>query len=121
MYEVCLPPEDATSEGGEEKSDGEDDGMKKRGVGAMVKVFHFIMKQSYICALIAMMVSRTATGGVTQKSQKQAYAVFVSCIWMLERQTSKITFICEFKVNHKLTAEKILYVRKVDSVIKLTK
>ncbi|XP_062285794.1 piezo-type mechanosensitive ion channel component 2 [Scomber scombrus] len=55
VYEVCLPPEDATSEGGEEKSEGEDDGLKTRGVGAMVKVFNFIMKQSYICALIAMM------------------------------------------------------------------
>lgn len=26
----------------------------------MVKVFHFVMKQSYICALIAMMVSLAA-------------------------------------------------------------
>lgn len=58
MYEVCLPPEDSESrECGEEKSEGGEKGMKKRGVGAMVKVFHFIMKQSYICALIAMMVS----------------------------------------------------------------
>lgn len=69
VYEVCLPPEDPAWEGGEEKSEGGEDGMKKRGVGAMVKVFRFIMKQSYICALIAMMVSNAATGGVT-KSQK---------------------------------------------------
>nr|XP_046263796.1 piezo-type mechanosensitive ion channel component 2 isoform X4 [Scatophagus argus]XP_046263797.1 piezo-type mechanosensitive ion channel component 2 isoform X4 [Scatophagus argus] len=56
VYEVCLPPEDSVLEGGEEKSEEEEeDGMKKRGVGAMVKLFHFIMKQSYICALIAMM------------------------------------------------------------------
>uniref|UniRef100_A0A3B4TXV1 Piezo type mechanosensitive ion channel component 2 n=1 Tax=Seriola dumerili TaxID=41447 RepID=A0A3B4TXV1_SERDU len=55
VYEVCLPPEDSVLEGGEEKSEGGEDGMKKRGVSAMVKVFHFIMKQSYICALIAMM------------------------------------------------------------------
>ncbi|XP_026229618.1 piezo-type mechanosensitive ion channel component 2 isoform X1 [Anabas testudineus] len=55
VYEVCLPPEDSALEGGEEKSEGGEEGMKKRGVGAMVKVFHFIMKQSYICALIAMM------------------------------------------------------------------
>lgn len=47
-------------DGGEEKSEGGEDDMKKRGVGAMVKVFHFIMKQSYICALIAMMVSNAA-------------------------------------------------------------
>lgn len=57
VYEVCLPSEDSALEGGEEKSEGGEEGMKKRGVGAMVKVFHFIMKQSYICALIAMMVS----------------------------------------------------------------
>ncbi len=57
VYEVCLPPEDSVLEGGEEKSEEGEDGMKKRGVSAMVKIFHFIMKQSYICALIAMMVS----------------------------------------------------------------
>uniref|UniRef100_A0A4W6FQJ1 Piezo type mechanosensitive ion channel component 2 n=1 Tax=Lates calcarifer TaxID=8187 RepID=A0A4W6FQJ1_LATCA len=56
VYEVCLPPEDSALDGGEEKSEGGEDGMKKRGVSAMVKVFHFVMKQSYICALIAMMV-----------------------------------------------------------------
>ncbi|XP_039998805.1 piezo-type mechanosensitive ion channel component 2 isoform X2 [Xiphias gladius] len=54
-YEVCLPPEDSALDGGEEKSEGGEDGMKKRGVSAMVKVFQFVMKQSYICALIAMM------------------------------------------------------------------
>lgn len=59
MYEVCLPPEDSALEGGEEKSEEAEDGMKKRGVGAMVKIFHFVMKQSYICALIAMMVSQS--------------------------------------------------------------
>ncbi|XP_069548591.1 piezo-type mechanosensitive ion channel component 2 [Brachyistius frenatus] len=50
-YEVCLPPEDSALK----ESVGEENEIKKRGVGAMVKVFHFIMKQSYICALIAMM------------------------------------------------------------------
>ena len=47
-------------DGAEEKSEGGEGGMKRRGVGAMVKVFQFIMKQSYICALIAMMVSQAA-------------------------------------------------------------
>ncbi|KAM7400229.1 hypothetical protein PAMA_004770 [Pampus argenteus] len=56
VYEVYLPPEDPALEEEEEKSEGEEeDGMKNKGVGAMVKVFCFIMKQSYICALIAMM------------------------------------------------------------------
>uniref|UniRef100_A0A671VGF6 Piezo type mechanosensitive ion channel component 2 n=1 Tax=Sparus aurata TaxID=8175 RepID=A0A671VGF6_SPAAU len=55
VYEVCLPPEDSVLDGGEEKSEEGVDGIKKRGVGAMVKIFHFVMKQSYICALIAMM------------------------------------------------------------------
>ena len=57
MYEVRLPPEDSGLDEGEEKTEEDEDGMKQRGVSAMVKVFHFIMKQSYICALIAMMVS----------------------------------------------------------------
>ncbi|XP_054480874.1 LOW QUALITY PROTEIN: piezo-type mechanosensitive ion channel component 2 [Anoplopoma fimbria] len=55
VYEVCFPPEDSALEEGEEKSEGGEDGIKKRGVSAMVKIFHFVMKQSYICALIAMM------------------------------------------------------------------
>lgn len=55
MYEVSLPPEDSALKESEEEEEEND--IKKKGVGAMVKVFHFIMKQSYICALIAMMVS----------------------------------------------------------------
>lgn len=57
VYEVGLPPEDSAPEADEVESEGGDEGMKRRGVGAAVKVFNFIMKQSYICALIAMMVS----------------------------------------------------------------
>ncbi|XP_061879241.1 piezo-type mechanosensitive ion channel component 2 isoform X2 [Entelurus aequoreus] len=55
VYEVNLPPKDGAPESGEEKSEEDEDAIRKRGVGAVVKVFHFIMKQSYICALIAMM------------------------------------------------------------------
>ncbi|KAL6104091.1 piezo2 [Pungitius sinensis] len=55
VYEVCFPPEDSAFEKGEEKPEEGKRGMKKRGVGAIVKTFHFVMKQSYICALIAMM------------------------------------------------------------------
>uniref|UniRef100_A0A3Q2SU17 Piezo type mechanosensitive ion channel component 2 n=1 Tax=Fundulus heteroclitus TaxID=8078 RepID=A0A3Q2SU17_FUNHE len=51
VYEVSLPPEDSALKESEE----EENDIKKKGVGAMVKFFHFIMKQSYICALIAMM------------------------------------------------------------------
>lgn len=58
MYEVCLPPEDSVSGGEGESSEDGETGMAK-GVGTMVKIFHFVMKQSYICALIAMMVSTT--------------------------------------------------------------
>lgn len=58
VYEVCLPPEGSESGVEEESEDGEN-GLAK-GVGTMVKIFHFIMKQSYICALIAMMVSTLA-------------------------------------------------------------
>ncbi|XP_061775602.1 piezo-type mechanosensitive ion channel component 2 isoform X2 [Nerophis ophidion] len=55
VYEVDLPPKDGAPQSGEEKSEEDEDAIRKRGVGAVVKVFHFIMKQSYICALIAMM------------------------------------------------------------------
>ncbi|XP_067331483.1 piezo-type mechanosensitive ion channel component 2 isoform X3 [Channa argus] len=55
VYEVCLPPEDSALESGEERSEGGEEEMKKKGGSTMIKVFHFIMKQSYICALIAMM------------------------------------------------------------------
>ncbi|XP_041848667.1 piezo-type mechanosensitive ion channel component 2 [Melanotaenia boesemani] len=51
VYEVCLPPEDSALK----ESEDEENEIKKRGVGAFVKIFNFIMKQSYICALIAMM------------------------------------------------------------------
>lgn len=58
MYEVCLKAEESVLEAEEEEASEEGEGgIKQRGVGAMVKIFHFVMKQSYICALIAMMVS----------------------------------------------------------------
>ncbi|KAF7662015.1 hypothetical protein LDENG_00248340 [Lucifuga dentata] len=56
VYEVSLPPEEPENEGGEESQEkGEEEEEAKGAVGAMVTVFSFIMKQSYICALIAMM------------------------------------------------------------------
>lgn len=53
VYEVCLPPEESSVK----ETESEENIIKKKGVGAMVKIFHFIMKQSYIGALISMMVS----------------------------------------------------------------
>lgn len=53
--EVSLPTEDPGLEGDEEKGDGDEDSATNIRLSAMVKVFHFVMKQSYICALIAMM------------------------------------------------------------------
>ncbi|XP_056149372.1 piezo-type mechanosensitive ion channel component 2 [Lampris incognitus] len=60
VYEVCLPVEETETEGVEEQrgeGEGEDENEeeKKGAPSALVKVFCFIMKQSYICALIAMM------------------------------------------------------------------
>uniref|UniRef100_A0A3P8P238 Uncharacterized protein n=1 Tax=Astatotilapia calliptera TaxID=8154 RepID=A0A3P8P238_ASTCA len=51
VYEVCLPPEESSVK----ETESEENIIKKKGVGAMVKIFHFIMKQSYIGALISMM------------------------------------------------------------------
>ncbi|XP_076004427.1 piezo-type mechanosensitive ion channel component 2 isoform X1 [Genypterus blacodes] len=65
VYEVRLPPEEPdvergeeSQERGEEEEEGgeeEEEEEKKGAVGAMVTAFRFVMKQSYICALIAMM------------------------------------------------------------------
>ena len=66
VYEVRLPSE-MGMEGGkkdgeeEETTTGEEDGDRKK-ASAVVTVFRFIMKQSYICALIAMMVSKGRMG-----------------------------------------------------------
>lgn len=54
MYEVVeMPPEDE-----EELKDSEENEPAEAPSGP-VKVFRFIMKQSYVCALIAMMVSHS--------------------------------------------------------------
>lgn len=76
MYEVCLPPEDPASGGEEESEDGEH-GIANR-AGTMVKIFHFIMKQSYICALIAMMVSSAARrgGNLSSVHMKHGYTAW---------------------------------------------
>ena len=79
VYEVCLPPEDSV-EGGEEKSEESKAGMKKRGVGTMVKIFHFIMKQSYICALIAMMVSNAARKWCYRVTEAGLRCICVICL-----------------------------------------
>ncbi|KAM3865799.1 piezo-type mechanosensitive ion channel component 2 [Diretmus argenteus] len=56
VYEVRLPPEETPAEGGEEQQEGGgEEEEKKGGLSAVVTVFRFVMKQSYICALIAMM------------------------------------------------------------------
>uniref|UniRef100_A0A3B3CQA6 Piezo type mechanosensitive ion channel component 2 n=1 Tax=Oryzias melastigma TaxID=30732 RepID=A0A3B3CQA6_ORYME len=61
------------------ESEDEENDVKKKGVGAMVKVFHFIMKQSYICALIAMMA-----WSITYVSWLTFVFLMWSCIlWMV--------------------------------------
>lgn len=101
MYEVCLPPEDSALEEGEEKSEEGDDGIKKKGLGVMVKIFQFVMKQSYICALIAMMVSDAARRwccGVTEAG--------LCCICVMYLDVRKEN-ICEFQIDHKQTVAKM--------------
>uniref|UniRef100_A0A8C7YRI6 Piezo type mechanosensitive ion channel component 2 n=1 Tax=Oryzias sinensis TaxID=183150 RepID=A0A8C7YRI6_9TELE len=61
------------------ESEDEENDIKKKGVGAMVKVFHFVMKQSYICALIAMMA-----WSITYVSWLTFVFLMWSCIlWMV--------------------------------------
>uniref|UniRef100_A0A8C7YTI9 Piezo type mechanosensitive ion channel component 2 n=1 Tax=Oryzias sinensis TaxID=183150 RepID=A0A8C7YTI9_9TELE len=72
---VSLPPEDSAAK----ESEDEENDIKKKGVGAMVKVFHFVMKQSYICALIAMMA-----WSITYVSWLTFVFLMWSCIlWMV--------------------------------------
>uniref|UniRef100_A0A3P8WGM9 Piezo type mechanosensitive ion channel component 2 n=1 Tax=Cynoglossus semilaevis TaxID=244447 RepID=A0A3P8WGM9_CYNSE len=79
VYEVCLPSEDSPQDGEEEKSEESDDGIKQKGVSAMVKAFHFVMKQSYICALIAMMAwSITYVSWLTF-----AFLIWSCILWMV--------------------------------------
>lgn len=99
MYEVCLPPEDSVLDGGEEKSEEGVDGIKKRGVGAMVKIFHFVMKQSYICALIAMMVSDAA-----HRCCYRATETHATCLDVRTENTSKSNAF----IKYKLTVNKLL-------------
>uniref|UniRef100_H2LFT8 Piezo type mechanosensitive ion channel component 2 n=1 Tax=Oryzias latipes TaxID=8090 RepID=H2LFT8_ORYLA len=75
VYEVSLPPEDSAAK----ETEDEENDIKKKGVGAMVKVFHFVMKQSYICALIAMMA-----WSITYVSWLTFVFLMWSCIlWMV--------------------------------------
>ena len=64
VYEVRLPSE-MGMEGGKkdgEETETETEGEDREKASAVVTVFRFIMKQSYICALIAMMVSQSRVG-----------------------------------------------------------
>uniref|UniRef100_A0A3Q2CZF9 Piezo type mechanosensitive ion channel component 2 n=1 Tax=Cyprinodon variegatus TaxID=28743 RepID=A0A3Q2CZF9_CYPVA len=63
------------------ESEDEENDIKKKGVGAMVKFFHFIMKQSYICALIAMMLQAWS---ITYVSWLTFVFLMWSCVlWMV--------------------------------------
>lgn len=55
IFFFFLEKKDEEEEEEEEENTEEEKNSK---VHAMVTVFHFIMKQSYVCALIAMMVSK---------------------------------------------------------------
>uniref|UniRef100_A0A8C7YUF1 Piezo type mechanosensitive ion channel component 2 n=1 Tax=Oryzias sinensis TaxID=183150 RepID=A0A8C7YUF1_9TELE len=72
-------PGDSTEDSAAKESEDEENDIKKKGVGAMVKVFHFVMKQSYICALIAMMA-----WSITYVSWLTFVFLMWSCIlWMV--------------------------------------
>ncbi|XP_007433600.1 piezo-type mechanosensitive ion channel component 2 isoform X1 [Python bivittatus] len=74
--------EEEEEEGEEEEEEDEEENTeqeKKSKVHAMVTVFHFIMKQSYVCALIAMMA-----WSITYHSWLTFVLLIWSCIlWML--------------------------------------
>uniref|UniRef100_A0A803SMR8 Piezo-type mechanosensitive ion channel component n=1 Tax=Anolis carolinensis TaxID=28377 RepID=A0A803SMR8_ANOCA len=71
------PTEEEEQEEAEEEEDAEEEKNSK--VHAMVTVFHFIMKQSYVCALIAMMA-----WSITYHSWLTFVLLIWSCVlWML--------------------------------------
>ncbi|KAG8133463.1 hypothetical protein E2320_011256 [Naja naja] len=73
--------EEEEEEGEEEEEEEEENSEEEEGskVHAMVSVFHFIMKQSYVCALIAMMA-----WSITYHSWLTFILLIWSCIlWML--------------------------------------
>ncbi|KAG7272227.1 hypothetical protein CRUP_035754, partial [Coryphaenoides rupestris] len=82
VYEVSLPSEEGTE--GEKKVEGEEgeaeEGEDEEGPpSAVVTVFRFIMKQSYICALIAMMA-----WSITYVSWLTLVFLIWSCVlWMV--------------------------------------
>lgn len=87
MYEVVeMPPEEE-----EELKESEEKEQTTAPTG-LVKVFRFIMKQSYVCALIAMMVSQSGFNwsslavfvlNLTWHSQAQGLVLkcFIPLIW----------------------------------------
>ncbi|XP_013907037.1 PREDICTED: piezo-type mechanosensitive ion channel component 2, partial [Thamnophis sirtalis] len=74
-----LEEEEEEEEGEEEEEEENSEEEKNSKVHAMVSVFHFIMKQSYVCALIAMMA-----WSITYHSWLTFILLIWSCIlWML--------------------------------------
>uniref|UniRef100_A0A8C8R5P6 Piezo type mechanosensitive ion channel component 2 n=1 Tax=Pelusios castaneus TaxID=367368 RepID=A0A8C8R5P6_9SAUR len=83
-------PSDDMSEKKEEEDDEEDIQEEKENVKvhAMVSVFHFIMKQSYICALIAMMA-----WSITYHSWLTFVLLIWSCLLWMIRDRRKYAMI----------------------------
>ncbi|ROL51551.1 Piezo-type mechanosensitive ion channel component 2, partial [Anabarilius grahami] len=94
---VDLPLEEEEEEKTDEKEEEEEEEEEKGGPpGALVKVFKFIMKQSYICALIAMMA-----WSITYVSWPTFVFLLWSCsLWMVRDRRKYAMLTSPFMVAY---------------------
>ncbi|XP_028328192.1 piezo-type mechanosensitive ion channel component 2 isoform X2 [Gouania willdenowi] len=108
VYEVCLPPEESPVK----ESDSGEGELTKKGVGAMVKAFQFIMKQSYICALIAMMA-----WSITYVSWLTFIFLIWSCaLWMVRDRRRYAMLSSPFMVAYGNLVIVLQYIWSIESM-----
>uniref|UniRef100_A0A8C5GVZ2 Piezo-type mechanosensitive ion channel component n=1 Tax=Gouania willdenowi TaxID=441366 RepID=A0A8C5GVZ2_GOUWI len=94
------------------ESDSGEGELTKKGVGAMVKAFQFIMKQSYICALIAMMA-----WSITYVSWLTFIFLIWSCaLWMVRDRRRYAMLSSPFMVAYGNLVIVLQYIWSIESM-----
>ncbi|XP_072854902.2 piezo-type mechanosensitive ion channel component 2 isoform X3 [Pogona vitticeps] len=104
--------EEEEEEEGEEEGEEDEDAKEEKNskVHAMVTVFHFIMKQSYVCALIAMMA-----WSITYHSWLTFVLLIWSCIlWMLRDRRKYAMISSPFMVVYGNLLVTLQYIWSID-------
>uniref|UniRef100_A0A8C5GY39 Piezo-type mechanosensitive ion channel component n=1 Tax=Gouania willdenowi TaxID=441366 RepID=A0A8C5GY39_GOUWI len=108
MDKLC----DVTEESPVKESDSGEGELTKKGVGAMVKAFQFIMKQSYICALIAMMA-----WSITYVSWLTFIFLIWSCaLWMVRDRRRYAMLSSPFMVAYGNLVIVLQYIWSIESM-----